>query len=135
MQDLINKFETLLMRDKVEKCKQVKIASYFVKEKYIFTVVLLYSLCLLVHLPRHAQVCQRLSHDIFFFFRPIQPLINESSKSCYLEFSPGVIQLSRSRELFVWFLQSSRQRDSAVFIMLPPQTFRSCPNGRSYYSI
>ena len=56
MQDLINKFETLLMRDKVEKCKQVKIASYFVKEKYIFTVVLLYSLCLLVHLPRHASV-------------------------------------------------------------------------------
>ena len=33
MQDLINKFETLLTRDKVEKCKQVKIASYFVKEK------------------------------------------------------------------------------------------------------
>ena len=33
MQDLINKFETLLTRDKVEKCKQVKIKSYFVKEK------------------------------------------------------------------------------------------------------
>ena len=33
MQDLINKFETLLTRDKVEKRKQVKIASYFVKEK------------------------------------------------------------------------------------------------------
>ena len=33
MQELINKFETLLTRDKVEKCKQVKIASYFVKEK------------------------------------------------------------------------------------------------------
>ena len=33
MQDLINKFETLLTRDKVEKCKQVKITSYFVKEK------------------------------------------------------------------------------------------------------
>ena len=33
MQDLINKFETLLTRDKVEKCKQVKIMSYFVKEK------------------------------------------------------------------------------------------------------
>ena len=30
---LIRKFETLLMRDKVEKCKQVKITSYFVKEK------------------------------------------------------------------------------------------------------
>ena len=33
MQDLINKFETLLTRDKAEKCKQVKITSYFVKEK------------------------------------------------------------------------------------------------------
>ena len=33
MQDLINKFETLLTRDKVEKNKQVKITSYFVKEK------------------------------------------------------------------------------------------------------
>ena len=33
MQDLINKFETLLTRDKVEKCKQVKIASCFVKKK------------------------------------------------------------------------------------------------------
>ena len=32
MQDLINKFETLLTRDKAEKCKQVKITSYFVKE-------------------------------------------------------------------------------------------------------
>ena len=34
IQDLINKFETLLTGDKtVEKCKQVKITSYFVKEK------------------------------------------------------------------------------------------------------
>ena len=33
MQDLINKFETLLKRDKAEKCKQVKITSYFVTEK------------------------------------------------------------------------------------------------------
>ena len=33
MQDLINKFETLLTRDKVEKSKQVKITSYFLKEK------------------------------------------------------------------------------------------------------
>ena len=33
IQHLINKFETLLSRDKVEKCKQVKIKSYFVKEK------------------------------------------------------------------------------------------------------
>ena len=33
MQDLTNKFETLLTRDKVQKCKQVKITSYFVKEK------------------------------------------------------------------------------------------------------
>ena len=33
MQHLINKFETLLTRDKAEKCKQVKITSYFVKEK------------------------------------------------------------------------------------------------------
>ena len=33
MHDLINKFETSLTRDKVEKCKQVKIASYFEKEK------------------------------------------------------------------------------------------------------
>ena len=33
MQDLINKFETLLTRDREEKCKQVKITSYFVKEK------------------------------------------------------------------------------------------------------
>ena len=33
MQDLINRFETLLTRDKVKKCKQVKIASYFVKQK------------------------------------------------------------------------------------------------------
>ena len=32
MQDLINRFETLLTRDKVKKCKQVKIASYFVKK-------------------------------------------------------------------------------------------------------
>ena len=30
MQDLINKFETLLTRDKVEKCKQVKITSYII---------------------------------------------------------------------------------------------------------
>ena len=30
MQDLVNKFETLLRRDNVEKCKQVKITSYFV---------------------------------------------------------------------------------------------------------
>ena len=52
MQDLINKFETLLTRVKVEKCKQVKITSYFGKEKQIFTVILLYSLCLLVHLLR-----------------------------------------------------------------------------------
>ena len=54
MQDLINKFETLLTRDQVEKWKQVKIMSYFVKERKIFTVIILYSLCLLVHLPRHA---------------------------------------------------------------------------------
>ena len=53
MQDLINKFETLLTRDKVEKYKQVKTTNYFVKEKQIFTVILLYSLCLFVHLPRH----------------------------------------------------------------------------------
>ena len=33
MQDLINKFETLLTRYKVEKCKQLKIMSYFVKER------------------------------------------------------------------------------------------------------
>ena len=33
MQDLIGKFETLLTRDKVEKWRQVKITSYFVKEK------------------------------------------------------------------------------------------------------
>ena len=33
MQDLINKFETLLIREKVEKSKQVSITSYFVKEK------------------------------------------------------------------------------------------------------
>ena len=33
MQDLINKFETLLTKDKAEKCMQVKIMSYFVKEK------------------------------------------------------------------------------------------------------
>ena len=32
MQDLINKFETLLTTDIVEKCKQVKITSYFVKK-------------------------------------------------------------------------------------------------------
>ena len=33
MQDLINKFETLFIRKKVEKRKQVSITSYFVKEK------------------------------------------------------------------------------------------------------
>ena len=33
MQDLINKFKTLLTRDKVEKSKQIKITSYFVQEK------------------------------------------------------------------------------------------------------
>ena len=33
MQDLINKFETFLTRDKVERCKQVKITSYLVKDK------------------------------------------------------------------------------------------------------
>ena len=33
MQDFINKFKTLLTRDKVEKWKQVKIMRYFVKEK------------------------------------------------------------------------------------------------------
>ena len=30
---LIRKFESLLMRDKVEKCEGVKITSYFAKEK------------------------------------------------------------------------------------------------------
>ena len=34
-----------------------------------------------------------------FFFGPIRPLVNESSKSRYLEFSPGVITLSRSRAI------------------------------------
>ena len=33
MQDLINKFETLFIREKVEKRKQVSLTSYFVKEK------------------------------------------------------------------------------------------------------
>ena len=33
IQELINKFETLLTRDKVERCKQVKITSCFIKEK------------------------------------------------------------------------------------------------------
>ena len=33
MQDLMNKFETLLTWEKVEKCKQVKITSYFLKGK------------------------------------------------------------------------------------------------------
>ena len=33
MQDLINRFETSLTRDRVKKCKQVKITSYFVKQK------------------------------------------------------------------------------------------------------
>ena len=33
MQDLINKFGTLLTKDKVEKCNQVKTTIYFVKEK------------------------------------------------------------------------------------------------------
>ena len=33
MQDLINKFETLFIREKVEKRKQIPITSYFVKEK------------------------------------------------------------------------------------------------------
>ena len=33
MQDLINKFETLFIREKVEKRKQVSITSFFVKEK------------------------------------------------------------------------------------------------------
>ena len=33
MQDLINIFETLFIREKVEKRKQVSITSYFVKEK------------------------------------------------------------------------------------------------------
>ena len=33
MQDLVNKFETLFTRDKIEKYKQVKITSYFAKEK------------------------------------------------------------------------------------------------------
>ena len=42
MHDLINKFETSLTRDKVEKCKQVKIASYFEKEKQIFTIILIF---------------------------------------------------------------------------------------------
>ena len=50
---LIRKFKILLTRDKVEKCKQVKITSYFVKEKQSFTVLLLHSLCVLVYLPRH----------------------------------------------------------------------------------
>ena len=99
MQDLINKFETLLTRVKVEKCKQVKITSYFGKEKQIFTVILLYSLCLLVHLLRLTQVSQRLSHDILVFFRPIQPLVNASSKYRYLEFSPSVISPSRSHAI------------------------------------
>ena len=33
MQDLTDKFENLLTKDEVEKCKQVKITNYFVKEK------------------------------------------------------------------------------------------------------
>ena len=54
MQDLMNKSENLLTWEKVEKCKQVKITSYFLKEKWILTAMLLYSLCLFVHLPRHS---------------------------------------------------------------------------------
>ena len=43
-EDFINNFETLLTRDKVEKCKQVQIRSYFAKEKEkeIFTAILLF---------------------------------------------------------------------------------------------
>ena len=41
MQDLINKLETLLTREKIEKCKQVCIMNYFVKEKKIFIAVLI----------------------------------------------------------------------------------------------
>ena len=33
MQDLIDKFETLLTRDKVQKCMQVKSTTCFVEEK------------------------------------------------------------------------------------------------------
>ena len=67
-------------------------------------IMLLYYLCLLVHLSRHAQVSQRLSGDILvvfflFFFWTLQPLFNESSKSRYLEFSTDVISLSRSRAI------------------------------------
>ena len=36
MQDLINEFETLLTRDKLEKCKQVKIMSHIVKKDKSF---------------------------------------------------------------------------------------------------
>ena len=36
MQDLINEFETLLTRDKLEKCKQVKIMSHIVKKNKSF---------------------------------------------------------------------------------------------------
>ena len=55
MQDLINRFETLLMRDREKKCKQVKITSYFVKQKInLHCHTLIFFLCLLVHLLRHS---------------------------------------------------------------------------------
>ena len=40
-----------------------------------------------------------LMKSLLFFFEPIPPLVNKSSKSRYLEFSPGVISLSRSRAI------------------------------------
>ena len=41
-QDLINKFETLLTSDKLKKCKQVKITSYFVKKKNLHCHTLIF---------------------------------------------------------------------------------------------
>ena len=41
IQDHINTFETLLITEKLENCKEVSISSYFVKEKYIFTVIVI----------------------------------------------------------------------------------------------
>ena len=56
IQDLINKFETLFIREKVEKRKQVSITNYFVKKKIFFFHCHSYFLILSLYLTLNPSV-------------------------------------------------------------------------------
>ena len=101
IQDFVNKFETLLTRDKGEKCKQVKITGYklFYKRKINLHC---HTLIFFMFIGSFTQTCLGLLEAFSWyscFFGPIRSLFNKSSKSCYLEFSSGVISLSQSRAI------------------------------------